>query len=173
MRIARENPQSHHELISKLESGSNPNYPPVWLGVNLLMFGNLVYMLEIMSRRNKEPIAAYFSCSMEELYAWMQMLNLVRNICAHNSNFIDLHFISSVPIKKKWKEYLYIHGKEQNIITDRIEVPIIIIKYLMDQINPSYRFNSIRNILNKLIENDQEANYYGFKSKQSVLDLFK
>lgn len=110
---------------------------------------------------------------MEELYAWMQMLNLVRNICAHNSNFIDLHFISSVPIKKKWKEYLYIHGKEQNIITDRIAVPIIIIKYLMDQINPSYRFNSIRNILNKLIENDQEANYYGFKSKQSVLDLFK
>lgn len=50
VRIARENPQSHHELISKLESGSNPNYPPVWLGVNLLMFGNLVYMLEIMSR---------------------------------------------------------------------------------------------------------------------------
>ncbi|KAA9240389.1 MULTISPECIES: Abi family protein [Aerococcus] len=173
VKIAKKNPDSHREIINKLEQNGNSEYPPVWLGINLLMFGNLVYMLEIMSRRNKEPIADYFNCTMYELYTWMRMLNLVRNTCAHNRDLIDLRFITSVPIKEEWKKYLYIYGDDNNIVTDRIALPIIIIKYLMDQINPNYRFNSIRNILNKLIENDHKANYYGFKNKKSVLKLFK
>ncbi|MGX7145087.1 Abi family protein [Facklamia languida] len=173
VKIAKENPKSYHELINKLNDGQNSNYPPVWLAVNLLMFGNLVYMLEIMSRRNKEPIADYFNCSMNELYDWMKMLNLVRNVSAHNSNFIDMHFVSRVPIRQDWKEILYVSEEDENIVTDRIAVPILLILYFMKQINPSYHIRKIKGILEKLIYTDIDAQYYGFKNKKAMRQLFK
>lgn len=173
IKIAKDNPMSYRELINKLDEGQNPDYPPVWLAVNLLMFGNLVYMLEIMSRRNKEPIADYFNCSMNELYDWMKMLNLVRNVSAHNSNFIDMHFISRVPIRQEWKEILYLSEEDENIITDRIAVPILLIVYFMKQINPSYRLGKIKGVLENLIPTDENAQYYGFRDKNAVRKLFR
>ncbi|KAA9300638.1 MULTISPECIES: Abi family protein [Aerococcus] len=171
VRIARSNPDNYKELINKLQTNEENDYPPIWLGINLLMFGNLVYMLEVMNNRNKKPIANYFDCSTAELYSWMRILNLVRNKSAHNSNFIDMKFITSPPIRDEWRQFLFM--KDDHLFTDRISIPIIIIKHFMNQINYNYRFDSIKRVLFNLIKTDKEAQYYGFASKKAVHELFR
>ncbi len=169
---AKENPEVNNELMNKLSKGSNQDYPPVWLGVSLLMFGNLVFMLEIMSKKNKEPIANYFNCSMKELSSYMELLTLVRNICAHNSNLIDVSFITVPKLRPEWKQFLYEMNPNNNVYSNKIALALVIMKHLMDQINPKHKFKPILNIFTKLCPDDSSAIFYGFKDKSSIEKLF-
>lgn len=46
----------NRELIEKLKYGKNSEYPPVWLAMNELMFGQLIQLLRIMSKKFKENL---------------------------------------------------------------------------------------------------------------------
>ena len=72
------------ELNNKLNTDPD-GFPSVWLGIDLLMFGDIVKILDIMSESNLESISSYYKCSNEELVAWMKCLNFIRNICALNN----------------------------------------------------------------------------------------
>ena len=72
-----------------------------------MMFGDLVAMLTIMGEANLRQVASYYKCSGEELVSWMKCLNFIRNICAHNSNLIDLKVTTKPKIRREWGEYLY------------------------------------------------------------------
>ena len=158
---------SDPELSVKLEKGSNSQYPPVWFATKMVMFGGLVQMLDIMSKDNLKHISNYFGCKNNELLSWMKCLNLVRNIAAHNSNLIDFQLRTRPIIRDEWKEYLY--KREDNLITNRIALPIIITKYFINEIVPKYKFGKISNDMQNLIKKDKfMANYYGFYDENSM-----
>lgn len=162
---------SDRDLDEKLTYGLNSDYPPVWKAITMLTFGSLVQMLEIMSRKRITVISNYFNCSNDELVSWMKCLNLIRNISAHNSNVIDLKIKTPPLARPEWENYLYEY--KANVTTDRMALPILILRYLMLQINPRYQFENINNALQNLIGDDlATANYFGFKSVQSVHQLF-
>lgn len=48
------------ELEEKLRYGKNNDYPPVWLAMKMLMFGDLVKILKLMSNKNLTRISKYF-----------------------------------------------------------------------------------------------------------------
>lgn len=97
----------------------------------------------------------------------MRCLNLIRNISAHNSNLIDIKLRTPPIIRNEWYGYLYRYDK--NVYTNRISVPIVILKYLMDQINPKYKFGNISSAMQNLIQNEiKTANYFGFKSVDTI-----
>ena len=91
------------------------------------MFGDIVKILDIMSESNLESISSYYKCSNEELVAWMKCLYIIRNICAHNSNLVDIKLTTKPKTRKYWNRYLYIieSTKNDTIIKNRpIDFPL-------------------------------------------------
>ncbi|WP_247948573.1 Abi family protein [Streptococcus gordonii] len=152
---------SNSEIDEKLKIDQS-KYPPIWLAVNVLTFGQMVNMLELMSVRNLSKISNFFNCDNSELISWLKCINLVRNICAHNSNIIDFKFKTVPQLTDEWKNDLY--ELKPGVYSNRIALPFLIISYMMNKINPKYHFSDIVNSLDKLIKDDDTAKYYGFKS---------
>lgn len=166
----RHNKDSIRDINEKLQYGDNKEFPPIWLATTQLMFGDLVQMLNIMSKNNLSEISNYFGCSNLELKSWMKLLNLIRNIAAHNSNLIDIKIKTPPITRKDWEVFLY--KPKENLITNKISVAIVIIKYFMDQINPNYYFDPISLSIQKLTNGDiNKANFYGFKTENSMQQL--
>lgn len=148
------------EIKEKMKADKK-KFPPVWLSVDLLTFGQLVNLIELMSYDNKKYIADIYGCNNLELISWLKCINLIRNICAHNSNFIDTKLKTTPIIKDEWKDMLFKH--QSNVYSNRIALPILIILYMNRQLNPKYRLRDISVSLNNLIKNsDLTAKYYGF-----------
>lgn len=161
------NKDSNRDIREKIKFTDNEEVLPVWLGIPQLMFGNLVNMLKIMSRKNLKEISGYFGCNNKELVSWMSLLNLIRNIAAHNSNLIDIGIKTPPVTRVEWGEVLYIY--KENVITNKISVVVVIIKHFIDHINPKYDFSSISKSMQKLIQGDnQKAVYYGFNGEDSM-----
>ena len=159
---------SNSEINEKLKIDQS-EYPPIWLAVNILTFGQMVNMLELMSVKKLGQISISFDCENSELISWLKCINLVRNICAHNSNIIDFKFKTVPQLKDEWKDYLY--ELKPGVYSNRIALPFLIISYMMDKINPKYHFQDIVNSLDKLIRDDNNAKYYGFKSISTMKSI--
>lgn len=145
---------------------NSDNLPTIWLITDALTFGDVVYLLGIMSKNNLKLIAEDFNCKSSELLSWLKCLNLVRNLCCHNDNMIDLKLKTRPMIPDEFKEYIY---NSDGIYSDRIALPIFIIKKLMNSVNPRYKFNNIRKSLYKIANSKESlAHDLGFKSVNSI-----
>ncbi|MDO5852453.1 MAG: Abi family protein [Methanobacteriaceae archaeon] len=146
-------------------------YPPIWMLIEILSFGEVLKFYELMSNKNKEEIADYYNAQPNELESWLKALKYIRNLSAHNTNVIDSKILTKASIKNEWKNFLYIHPKN-NKPTDRIAVPIIIIIYMLKRINPNYKIWKLKEVFKNLFkDSDYTANKYGFASKN--LSIFE
>ena len=153
-------------IIKKFFS-ENPDceYPPIWMLIEILSFGETLKLYELMSIKNKEDIADFYSCYPNELESWLKSLKFIRNLSAHNTNIIDNRLITNAIIRKDWKQYLYIHPKTGKV-TNRVAVIIIILIYMMKKINPNYKIWKFKDVFKNLFNNsDNLANKYGFANK--------
>lgn len=161
------------------ENQDNDGFPTVWLGIDLLMFGDIVFILEIMSENNLRRIANYYNCTTAELISWMKCLNFVRNICAHNSNIIDVQLTTKPKSRREWDKLIVMNkeshkGSEFYKPTNRLAIILIIIVTLVNQVNHKYKWNNIRkSVCNLCKENDSRARLLGFKNTQSAKDFIK
>lgn len=155
------------EINEKKKIDKN-EFPPVWLGVVLLTFGQLVNLIQLMSTRHKNYISDKFNCSNKELISWLKCINYIRNICAHNSNFIDIKLKTRPHIKDEWKSNLHkVRANSKELYSDRIALPIMIMNHMIKAINQKYQMKLIKGSLDKLIRNDTNAISYGFASLQN------
>ncbi len=146
------------------------DFPTVWVMVDIISFGDVIKLLDCMSTSNLKEIASHYNCTKNELLGWMNLIKLVRNICAHNKNGIDIQIKTMPPIKSDWKEFLFLYKDGQ--ASNRIALVLCIVMYLVHQINPNYNFNYIWKPLDNLInKNDKIAMRYGFKNYESTLKL--
>ncbi|GAA5349211.1 hypothetical protein SuUB36_13830 [Streptococcus uberis] len=162
----RKSPNS--EIDEKLRIDKQ-KYPPVWLAVNKLTFGQMVNLLELMATNKINEISKPFDCNNSELISWLKCLNLVRNICAHNSNIIDFKFTTVPQLKDNWKKILFEY--KNGVYSNRIALPLLIILEMMNSINPKYNFTNIMTSFEKLIKDDNTAKYYGFSSIRTFENL--
>lgn len=155
-------------------------FPTIWLMTEILMFGNLVYMIEIMSKKNQRKLAKFYNCSVDELISWMKCLNFVRNVCAHNSNIIDIELQTKPKIRKSWKgNYLKTVrlSSGKYVLTNRLSVVILITITLVREINEKYDWKKIRSNLASICKDkdpvraDKNAELLGFVNSNDALDL--
>lgn len=102
--------------------------------------------------------------------SWLETINLIRNLSAHNSNITDMKFMTKPKILEEFKSKLYVvNGKA----SDRIAIAILILEYLVYVINPKYTGGAIRKTLKKICHNrtDKEAQKLGFKHFETVESL--
>ncbi|HGF7119756.1 Abi family protein [Enterococcus faecium] len=151
-------------------------FPIIWLALDLLMFGDLIRMLEIMSNKNLKKIAACYACEANELISWMKCLHFVRNICAHNSNIIDLK-LKTTPIQKsEWSNILFMlkdkHGEKRQ--SNRLAIVLLIVYHLVSQINEHYKWKNLKNNIKTICAGkEKNANLLGFSSIEASKKVFK
>lgn len=146
-------------------------FPTVWLMIDSLTFGDSVHLVQNMSPKNKRELARRFGCNSNELLSWLKCLNFIRNVCAHNSDLIDISIKTKPQPPQKFSNYLY---QENNHFTNKIAIAILIIKQLMENINPKYDFYQIYRALNKLSRGDESSiKKLGFKDLNSLYLSFE
>lgn len=169
------------DLLQKIKRSTSPDvqdrqkqdadgFPTVWAMIDCLTFGDSIFLYSIMSKRNKQKIANKLNIKPRELLSALRCLNLVRNICCHNSNLIDIKIKTRLSLPKSYEQYLY---RYRGNFTNHMATVLLIVKYLMAQINPKYKFDDIYYSLEQLVDNkDRNAHHLGFKNKKAIL-LFK
>lgn len=167
------------EILEKISKSSfidlkNPNnlnngFPSIWLLVDALTFGDIVYLIKLMSRSNVIELAKYYDCTYDEFISWLGCLNFVRNICAHNSNVLDIRFNTTPMLHGSWKKNLFKY-EGGNKFTNRIAPVFFILHHFIDKINKNYKYDSLSNSLKKIIKNNPiKAQQIGFKYADSYL----
>lgn len=162
--------------IRSFEQTDSKVFPSIWLTVNVLTFGQSIYLLRLMSKRNKTAIANSYHTSINNLIKWLQMLNLVRNLCCHNGDLVDISFRTMPSIPKKYNQYLNIINGN---VPHRIGSAICIILHLLREINPKY--NVLKTIKPPLINlcmvnkelKEISAKNMGFKNIKAIENLSK
>lgn len=148
-------------------------FPTIWLAMDSIMFGGLTTMLTVMNTKHLKKIASYFDCSGKELISWIKCLNFIRNICAHNSNVIDIKLITVPKIRNDW-DFVLSHIGTGNKVrpTNRLAVVICIVITLVNSINDKYRWSDIEKNLKSICHaNDAKAELMGFKNANRSLNL--
>lgn len=146
------------------------DFPTVWVMVDIVSFGEVIKLLDCMSTSNLKEIANHYACTKNELVAWMNLVKIVRNICAHNKNGIDFKIKTMPMVREEWKDFIFLF--KDNSPTNRIALVICIVIYLAHEINPDSSFDSICSPIEKLINNsDHIARRYGFKNAQSISEF--
>lgn len=160
--------------IQDFEKNESQVFPPIWLIMNELTIGESVHILKLMSKAGRSKIAEEFSCTVDELIDWLDCINLIRNVCCHNGNLIDLKLRTKPIPPSEYRNYLVVLvNKEREMCTNKIALPIFIIVFLMNAINPRYKFEELHTSLFQLCnKNDKVAESYGFKSISAIDKIF-
>ncbi len=155
--------------LPDIKAPNNQNedgFPSVWTMVDCLTFGESIFLFSIMSKKNKEKISNVFDLTPRELYSCLKCLNMIRIVCCHNSNLIDISIRTRSSMPHKYKNVLF---KVNGNYTNRVALVITLVKYFLNKINPKYNFNNIYYALQSLIDNDDnEAHRLGFKNKNAI-----
>ncbi|MDT2737972.1 Abi family protein [Enterococcus pseudoavium] len=163
---------SSNPEISKPENLNNEKFPSIWLTIDVLTFGDVVHLIDLMSKKNQNLLADYYGCTPKELISWLKCLKFVRNVCAHNSNIIDIKLNTTPLIADEWKDVLFKFKGTNGRYTDRIAVVICVLQKMMKSVNPSYNYGKIYSPIKSVSTNDILAQQLGFKSLDTLVQLF-
>ena len=157
--------------LSRAGNINEEGYPSVWLGVDLLMFGDLVSIVQMMNQKSLRELADYYQCTTVELISWLKCLNFVRNVCAHHSNLIDLTLKTRAKSRSEWNLFLADVRSGQKP-TNRFSVIFLIVHHFVSVINVKYNWSRIVHCICSLSVSDSRARLLGFKNKETSKKLY-
>ncbi|WHS07004.1 Abi family protein [Ligilactobacillus salivarius] len=148
-------------------------YLPIWLIMNELTLGDSIHIVKLMRESLRIKLAKKFGCTVKEFISWLECINLVRNICCHNGNLIDIELVTRPKVPTDFKDLLVtIDAGNKKLYTNNLAIIICIIVKLMSSINPKYRFGNLVNSIGRLLDEANSSGNYGFKSRESILECF-
>lgn len=162
--------KSRNHYVNVSANKNDEGFPTVWLLSNVLMFGNIINLISIMSLNNKRALAKIYGCTPDELMSWLRCLLFVRNTCAHNSNLIDLNLRTQPMVPRRYKSKIL---ETESGYSNGLAIVLLIIKSLMNTVNSKYKFGNIYDSLYKIIDHEgTRATSIGFASVRSI-NVFK
>lgn len=158
--------QSNYIIKEFYKLYPNEEFPSIWRISEILTFGEILYIFQLMSKKNKEAIVKKYSMKIDEFESYTKHINLIRNLCAHNMPIIDINIKTPPKIPSEVK---YLVNNPRKLITS-----ILIIIHFVKIINPNYSFLELYNvIIKKLIKNDYVAKKYGITDIKLLKQYFK
>lgn len=150
-------------------------FPTIWLAIDVLTFGDMEVMLDMMNDSLLRKIAAVYQTEPDEFLSWVKCLHFIRNICAHNSNLIDIKLKTKPKLRKEWVPYLYFINSSRSgkrTPTDRLALVICIVIYIVRRINPKYNWYDIKRSINSLCnKSERMAQMLGFRTLNDTYQI--
>ena len=107
---------NHNQMLEHYKKEYN-NIPP-WILVSFLSFGMTRIFYYCLGNKDQNDIARVFGLYPKDMNAYLSVLNIYRNACAHDERIYNLHLINR--ITRQEKEY------------SKIYVLILILKDMLD-----------------------------------------
>lgn len=124
-----------------------------------------------MKKEYKEEIAENHNITASIFVSWLENINLIRNLSAHNSNVLDILFRTKPKILNRWKDKIIVNEKNNRSV-DKICKTILIMKHLIMNINKDFPGNAVRNCLMRLYKRDKRIlKQTGFKTIESIKEI--
>lgn len=144
--------RSKEPFIKKFRSKYSNEYPPLWILVETLSFGDILNVFRIsVENDEKKVISDFYGLNWTYLYSWLDNLREIRNICAHYSRLWNRK------ITKHLKHGTYCENLQYN---NRIFDSIIITSTLLKKVSPEFDF--LKEIKRLIGEYSVDSNKMGF-----------
>lgn len=143
-----------------VDNNPEEEYPSVWRISEILTFGEILQIFEMMSHNNKLSVVKSYKLQISEFTSYAKNMKLIRNLCAHNMAIINIRLKSIPKINNEIAEMI--------VNPNRILTSILIMVHLIKIINPEYRFFDLYHILNQLIKREDVARRYGIKKRKLI-----
>ena len=131
--------QSIHSIIMeslKREIQHNKNLPlvkhhletygghfPIWVAVEIMTFGNIASLFDILKTEDKKEISILFGTSASHLKSWILALVEIRNICAHYNRLYNM------PLKQT--PFLYRENRKYRNEQNKVFPIVLVIKRML------------------------------------------
>lgn len=160
--------QSKNKMIKEY---INQNEIPVWLIVDVLTFGEILDLYKLMKEEYKKEIANNHNITVSIFVSWLENINLIRNLSAHNSNVLDISFRTKPKILNRWKDKILANERNGKTV-NKISKTILIMEHLTMSINKDFPGNAIKKCLLRLYKKDERIlEQVGFRSIEDVKNL--
>lgn len=151
--ISHEIGRSNEDFIKHyIKRYSNPENPPAWMALEVISFGTLSRLYELLKKDdNKKAVAKMFGINkIDILENWMHALANLRNCCAHHSRIWNRRFIVNILLPTN-TDYLFLDRESiYSIKRNKLFAYLCCIKYILDIISPDNDFyNNLKCIIEK------------------------
>lgn len=138
------------------------NSVPIWVLVNYLDFGELRHMISASTTRLQNKIARDMESFIQQniqkpgvfppetMLSFIENLNDLRNICAHNNRLIDYHCRRD---SKYWEPLLDTYGLTANGYRNNVYSVMLSTQCFLSHIEYAFLHNSIRKLMNTHLKN--------------------
>lgn len=130
--------RSDEEFIRAFRTKYLDPLPPVWMAMEIVSFGTLSKLFSYLKAgKQKREIANHFGLAESVFENWLHCMVYLRNICAHHSRLWNrtLSIQPQLPLSPK---RIYIQNR--NVRSDRTYFVLVMIRYLLQTVNPKSGF---------------------------------
>ena len=96
---------------------------PIWVAVEIMTFGNIASLFDIMKTEDKKEISILFGTSPSHLKSWILALVEIRNICAHYNRLYNM------PLKQT--PFLYRENRKYHNEQNKVFPMVLVIKRML------------------------------------------
>lgn len=130
--------RSDEEFIRAFRAKYTDPLPPAWMAMEIVSFGTLSKLFSALKAgKQKREIANHFGLAESVFENWLHCMVYLRNICAHHSRLWNrtLSIQPQLPLSPK---RIYIQNR--NVRSDRTYFVLVMIRYLLQTVNPKSGF---------------------------------
>lgn len=158
--------ESNYVIKKFYEENIDEIYPSVWRICEILTFGEILYLFNLMSKKNKENVAKQYNMNVDEFESYVKHINLIRNLSAHNMPIINI-YIKTPPKIPKNARHIVENPK-------KLVASLIVIINFVRQIDIEYKLENLYNIIiNKLINSENISIKYGVSNIEYLKEYLK
>lgn len=126
---------NHHEPFVqhfREKYGEDHDQPPVWVAVEVLMFGDIVRLFRGSPHAIQRLVADFFGVSPKVMTSWLLTLNVIRNLCAHHGRLWnrELGHKPFIPRHPEWEQPI-------RVPPDRVFAVLTILADVMRRLAPA------------------------------------
>ena len=149
--------QSSKELCIRhyYDNYHSPKYPPIWMVIETLTFGQCVMIYRQLRKENQKLVAETYGINKKFVYNWMYALSVVRNICAHHSRLWNNEFVVRLNQRHGFYGKLFDNSNGNRLFNYLIVVHAINCKF-----NPASSW--VEKLENIIIEHKINCSHMGF-----------
>lgn len=111
------------------ETYNSPKYPPIWIAIETLTFGQCVMIYSQLKPEYQKIIADTYEINKKFVSSWFHALSLIRNFCAHHSRLWNREMVIMLSQKHGLYRKLFNNSNGNRLFNYLIAMQIINCKF--------------------------------------------
>lgn len=137
------------------ENYSLPEYPPIWMIIETLTFGQCVMICNQLKRENVKVIADTYGINGKLLSNWFHALSIIRNFCAHHARLWNREVVITLNQRHRLYGKLFDNSNGNRLFNYLIVMQVINCKF-----NPTSKW--VERLEKIVVDHNIKISHMGF-----------